>query len=79
MLRMLQLRYLSLSRPGRLQESLGDHQRLLLAYRERSTEVAVAIKRRIVMKGLANIEKSEWVELNGSKDRSLDSNTSEAA
>lgn len=69
MLRMLQLRYLSLTAPGRLQQSLADHERLLRAYKERDAALAVAIKRGIVLRGLANIEKSGWVELNGSANQ----------
>jgi DNA-binding GntR family transcriptional regulator len=76
MLRMLQLRYLSLSTPGRLQQSLSDHERLLRAYKERDSALSVAIKRGIVMRGLANIEKSGWVELNGSVDQIHDTDTS---
>jgi DNA-binding GntR family transcriptional regulator len=77
MLRMLQLRYLSLSTPGRLQQSLSDHERLLRAYKERDSALAVAIKRGIVMRGLANIEKSGWVELNSSAaNEQHDSDTS---
>ena len=79
MLRMLQLRYLSLSTPGRLKQSLEDHERLLRAYKERDAALAVAIKRGIVMRGLANIEKSGWVELNGSTDLDHNGNTREEA
>ncbi|GAB4444247.1 MAG: GntR family transcriptional regulator [Chloroflexi bacterium OHK40] len=60
MLRMLQLRHLSLSQPGRLQESLVDHERLLRAYYERDVALAIALKRGIVLRGLAAIERSGW-------------------
>lgn len=78
MLRMLQLRYLSLTAPGRLQQSLADHERLLRAYKERDSALAMAIKRGIVMRGLANIEKSGWVELNGSADNPGNASKSES-
>jgi len=79
MLRMLQLRYLSLTIPGRLQQSLADHKRLLRAYKERDSALAIAIKRGIVMRGLANIEKSGWAELNGSTELDHKGNTGEEA
>ena len=63
MLRMLQLRYLSLSLPGRIQQSLSDHQGLYRAYKERNVSLAVALKRGIVLRGLATIEKAGWTEL----------------
>lgn len=64
MLRMLQLRYLSLSLPGRIQQSFSDHQSLYRAYQERNASLAVALKRGIVLRGLANIEKVGWTGLN---------------
>lgn len=63
MLRMLQLRYLSLSLPGRIQQSFSDHQGLYRAYKERDASLAVALKRGIVLRGLANLEKIGWKEL----------------
>lgn len=63
MLRMLQLRYLSLSLPGRIQQSFSDHQGLYRAYKERDVSLAVALKRGIVLRGLATIEKAGWKEL----------------
>lgn len=58
MLRMLKLRYSSLNLPGRLQQSLQDHERLLRAYIERDAPLAVALKRGIVRRGLAAIERT---------------------
>lgn len=60
MLRMLKLRYISLTVPGRLEQSLMDHERLLRAYRERDIPLAVALKKGIVLRGLAVIERSGW-------------------
>ncbi|HEY9088876.1 MAG TPA: GntR family transcriptional regulator [Anaerolineaceae bacterium] len=60
MLRMLKLRYSSLSHPGRLEQSLQDHERLLRAYIERDAPLAAALKRGIVRRGLAVIERSGW-------------------
>lgn len=60
MLRTLQLRRLSLSLPNRIERSLTDHRRLLQAYRERDAQLACALKRAIVLGGLAAIEASGW-------------------
>lgn len=60
MLRTLQLRRLSLSLPGRIDQSLADHQRLMRAYQERDLAMAVALKRSIVYGGLRAIEHSGW-------------------
>ncbi len=60
MLRTLQLRRLSLSLPGRVEQSLADHQRLLRAYYDRDLALAVALKRAIVLGGLTAIERSGW-------------------
>lgn len=60
MLQTLQLRRLSLSLPGRMQQSLADHQRLLRAYRDRDVALAVALKRSIVLGGLRAIEEHGW-------------------
>lgn len=59
-LRMLQLRHLSLSLPGRLSVSLEDHERLLRAYEERDANLAAAFTSSLVMRGLAAIETSGW-------------------
>lgn len=60
MLRTLQLRHLSLSLPGRMEQSLADHRRLLRAYHDRDVALAVALKRSIVLGGLRAIEESGW-------------------
>lgn len=67
MLQMLRLRHLSLQQPGRIQQSLADHERLLRAYIERDAELAIALNRGIVLRGLANIEQSGWTDLSVSR------------
>jgi DNA-binding GntR family transcriptional regulator len=64
-LRTLQLRHLSLSRPGRLSLSFADHERLVRAYEDRDARLAVALTRSLVERGLATIERSGWT---GSSD-----------
>lgn len=59
-LRTLQLRHLSLSLPGRLHRSLADHDRLLRAYEDRDAELAAALTKSLVRRGLAAIERSGW-------------------
>jgi DNA-binding GntR family transcriptional regulator len=59
-LRTLQLRHLSLSFPGRLERSLDDHERLLMAYADRDVSLAVAITRSIINAGFRAIEASGW-------------------
>jgi len=59
-LRALQLRHLSLSQPGRLQPSAGDHARLLRAYEDRDANLAAALTQSLVLGGLAAIERSGW-------------------
>ncbi len=60
-LRTLQFRHLSLSLPGRLQRSLEDHRRLLLAYDEGDTLTAVAATRSLIQMGYRAIEQSGLV------------------
>ncbi|NNN18865.1 MAG: GntR family transcriptional regulator [Acidimicrobiaceae bacterium] len=60
-LRTLQFRHLSLSLPGRLQRSLEDHRRLLVAYEESDTQTAVATTRSLIMLGYRAIEQSGLV------------------
>jgi DNA-binding GntR family transcriptional regulator len=60
-LRMLRLRHLSLSRPGRLTTSVDNHERLILAYRDRDAKLAAAFSASLVMRGLRTIEQSGWV------------------
>ncbi|HWD04369.1 MAG TPA: GntR family transcriptional regulator [Amycolatopsis sp.] len=59
-LRTLQLRHVSLSLPGRLMRSVEDHERLLEAYRDRDTPLAVALTKSIITAGLQAIEESGW-------------------
>lgn len=63
-LRTLQFRHLSLSLPGRLQRSLEDHKRLLVAYEERDSQSAVAATRSLIMLGYRAIERSGLVVTN---------------
>lgn len=64
-LRMLQLRHVSLSLPGRLTASLADHDRLLRAYRDRDPDLAAALTSSLVIRGLAAIERSGWTGSGG--------------
>jgi DNA-binding GntR family transcriptional regulator len=59
-LRTLQLRHMSLSRPGRLARSYADHERLVRAYEDRDERLAIALTRSLVVRGLATIERSGW-------------------
>lgn len=59
-LRMLQMRHLSLSMPGRREQSVLDHDRLLLAYRERNADLAAALTSSLVLGGLSAIERDGW-------------------
>ncbi len=60
-LRTLQFRHLSLSLPGRLQRSLDDHKRLLVAYEEKDAQSAIAATRSLIMLGYRAIERSGLV------------------
>lgn len=51
-LRVLQLRHLSLSQPNRIQRSVMDHQRFLLAVQEQDADLAAALNRSIVLSAL---------------------------
>ncbi|AEA27187.1 GntR family transcriptional regulator [Pseudonocardia benzenivorans] len=64
-LRMLQLRHVSLSLPGRLTASLADHDRLLRAYRDRDPDLAAALTSSLVIRGLSAIERSGWTGSGG--------------
>jgi DNA-binding GntR family transcriptional regulator len=59
-IRTLQLRHLSLSLPGRIGTSVTDHRRLLQAYEDREVQLASALTRSIVHRGLAAVERSGW-------------------
>jgi DNA-binding GntR family transcriptional regulator len=61
-LRTLQLRHVSLSRPGRLDKSVSDHDRLLRAYCDSDVDLAVAITKSIIKGGLRAIEQSGWAD-----------------
>jgi DNA-binding GntR family transcriptional regulator len=58
--RTLQLRHLSLSRPGMLRTSVADHERLLRAYEDREPDLAASLTQAIVRRGLRAIEGSGW-------------------
>ncbi|RYF53001.1 MAG: GntR family transcriptional regulator [Comamonadaceae bacterium] len=64
-LRTLRLRHLSLSYPGRLPVSCDEHRRLLRAYEQRDTALAVALNRSITLAGLRTIEHQGWTGLRG--------------
>jgi DNA-binding GntR family transcriptional regulator len=60
-LRVLQLRYQSLSSPGRMNLSLEDHYRLLRAYRERDADLAAALTKSIVVSAFKGLRaSSKW-------------------
>lgn len=60
-LRTLQFRHLSLSQPGRIQRSVADHRRLLMAYEERDKVAATGMTRTLIMAGYRAIERSGLV------------------
>jgi DNA-binding GntR family transcriptional regulator len=55
-LQMHRFRHLSLSLPGRLLNSVADHERLVRAYADRDAPLAAAVSRSLVMRGLRAIE-----------------------
>lgn len=55
-LRTLQARHQSLTYPGRMEQSVRDHARLVRAYEERDAPLAIALTRTLVLGGLAAIE-----------------------
>jgi DNA-binding GntR family transcriptional regulator len=55
-MRILQYRHLSLSLPGRIQQSLQDHHRLLVAYDEGDKVTATTMTRSLIMRGLRAID-----------------------
>ena len=57
-LRTLRARHVSLSLPGRLETSVEDHRRLMQAYQDRDAELATALARSILHRGLAAVEAS---------------------
>jgi len=58
--RTLQLRHLSISRPGRMSIAVVDQERLLRAYEDREPDLAAALTESIVRRGLQAIERSGW-------------------
>lgn len=67
-LRTLQLRHLSLSQPGRLEQSLADRERQVRAYKDRDASLAMALTRSMVFRALAAIERSGWTGFQPDKD-----------
>jgi len=61
-MRTLQFRHLSLSLPGRIQRSVEDHRRLLLAYEEGDKATATGITRTLIMSGYRAIERSGLID-----------------
>jgi DNA-binding GntR family transcriptional regulator len=59
-LRVQQLRHYSVSLPGGMHESRADRERLMRAYFERDAQLAAALSRSTVNRGLARIEQSGW-------------------
>jgi DNA-binding GntR family transcriptional regulator len=59
-LRTMQLRHLSLSQPGRLEQSLVNRQLQVKAYEKRDAPLAMALARSTVLGALAAIERSGW-------------------
>jgi DNA-binding GntR family transcriptional regulator len=57
-MRTLQLRHQSASQPGRIQRSVDDHRRLLLAYDERDKLMATTMTRTLIMSGYRNLVRS---------------------
>jgi DNA-binding GntR family transcriptional regulator len=61
-LRAMQVTHQSFSLPNRLEQSVADHRRLLLAYEERDRDTAVAVNRLMIMTGYRALEESRQVE-----------------
>ncbi len=59
-LRVLQLRHYSISTPEAMHEAAADYARILLAYRERDGELAVALSRSVVLRALERIKRLGW-------------------
>lgn len=64
-MRTLQFRHLSLSQPGRLQRSVEDHRRLLIAYDERDKGAAIAMTRGLILAGHRALIRSGFIDQNG--------------
>ena len=67
-LRIYRLRRFGLSVPGRLEVSYRDYSRLVEAYRDRDSELAVAIARSLMSKALSVIE-ANWQEVDPENHR----------
>jgi DNA-binding GntR family transcriptional regulator len=63
-MRTLLFRHSGLSQPERLKSYADDHRRLLMAYRERDLEVAVAMSRTLIMAGLKGLKYSRILDDN---------------
>jgi DNA-binding GntR family transcriptional regulator len=57
-MRAMQVTHLSFSLPGRLEQSVADHRRLLLAYEERDKATAIAVNRLMIMTGFRALQES---------------------
>jgi DNA-binding GntR family transcriptional regulator len=60
--RTLQFRHLGLTQPGRLQQSLADHRRLLVAYEEGDKMTAVSMTRSLIASGYQTIIRSGYFD-----------------
>jgi DNA-binding GntR family transcriptional regulator len=61
-LRAMQVTHQSFSLPNRLEGSVADHRRLLLAYEEGDKETAVAVNRLMIMTGYRALQESRLVQ-----------------
>lgn len=61
-LRAMQVTHQSFSLPNRLERSVADHRRLLLAYEEGDKETAVAVNRLMIMTGYRALQESRLVK-----------------
>jgi DNA-binding GntR family transcriptional regulator len=62
-LQVLRLRRLGMSLPGRMQRSVHDHERLLLAYRERDEDLAAVLSSSIILRALDALRGSSHMKL----------------
>jgi DNA-binding GntR family transcriptional regulator len=61
-LRAMQVTHQSFSLPGRLEQSVADHRRLLRAYEEGDKDTAVAVNRLMIMTGYRALQESRLIE-----------------
>lgn len=59
-LRVQLFRHYSVSQPGGMQESCSDRGRLLRAYHERDSALAISLSRSVVLRGLKRIQRFGW-------------------